>query len=66
MNKLLLLSCIKGLIFVLKCCTEYNIDFIYCKLGFYSRIKISKSFKIIRPIIFSAVKKDFHSQLNFP
>ena len=31
MNKLLLLSPIKGLIFVLKSSTNYNIDFIYHK-----------------------------------
>ena len=40
MNKLLLPSCTKGLIFVLKSSTEYNIDFIHCKLIFCSGIKI--------------------------
>ena len=33
MNKLFLLSRIKGLIFVLKSSTEYIIDFIYHKKG---------------------------------
>ena len=33
MNQLLLLSRIRGLMFVLKSYTEYNIDFIYRKKG---------------------------------
>ena len=44
MNKILLFSPIKGLIFVLKSSTEYNTDFIYLKkaseLSFCSRFKI--------------------------
>ena len=40
MNVLLLLSHIKGFIFVLKSLIEYNINFIYCKLTSCSKIKI--------------------------
>ena len=73
MNKLLLLPRIKGLIFVLKFSTEYDIDFIYHKKvseqSFCSRFKIYVSmnsmfvfaFLIIRPIIFPAIEKE-----NFP
>ena len=69
MNKLLLLSRIKGWMFVLKSSINYNIDFIYHKkaseLSFSSRLKtfvlmVSKLafvFKISRPIVFSGVKK---------
>ena len=79
MNKLLLLSHIKGSLFVLKSSPEYNIDFIYrkkkaSKLRFCSSFKIyvlmvstlAFVFKIIRPIIFSAVKKvSFPRSRNF-
>ena len=69
MNELLMLPQIKSLVFVLKSSTEYNVDFIFQKkaveLSFCSRLKryvlmvstLAFAFKIIRPIIFSAVKK---------
>ena len=73
MNKLLLLSRIKGLIFVLMSSAEYNIDFIYHpphkkkagELSFYSTFKtyvlivstLAFAFKIIRPIIFQQSRK---------
>ena len=61
MNKHLLLSRIKGLIFVLKSSTEYNTDFIYSKKGKRSKFLLytqniylngfnaSTFFKIVRP-----------------
>ena len=75
--KILLLSRIKGLIFVLKLSTEYKIDFIYLKkrqakfllrLTIYALMvsAVTFVFKIIGPIIFSAAKKLFHSQETFP
>ena len=65
MNKLLLLSCIKGLLFVLKPSTEYKLPKKGNGQSFCSRFKIyvlmvSKlgfAFKIIRHIIFLTVKK---------
>ena len=68
MNKLLLLSRIKRLIFVFKSSTECNVDFVWPKkdkwIIFCSRFKIyafmvstlTFASKITRPIIFSAVK----------
>ena len=59
MNKILLLLCIKGLIFVFKSSTEENIDFIYCKLIFCFLFKIYVLLvsKLIDLFFLSAVKK---------
>ena len=80
MNVLLLLSHIKGFIFVLKSTIEYNIDFIYCKLTSCSKIKIhalivSELFQTYyfcsQESNFSTVKENsldkglFQSQINF-
>ena len=66
MKKLLLLLCIKALIYVLKSSGEYNIDITYCKLGFYSRIKINVliASKLLDPLCLR--KYVFHCQQFFP
>ena len=58
MNKLLflLLSRIKGTIFVLNSYTEYNIDF---KFLFQIKNLCLNGFKIIRPIIFCSQEGEF-------
>ena len=73
MNKHLLLSCIKKLIFVLKSLSEHNIDFLYWKKGskvsFCFRLKrhilmvstLALFSKLLDLLFLSAVKK-----VNFP
>ena len=67
MNKLLLFSRIKGLIFVLKSSTEYNIDFIYCKLSFWYRIKIYvlMVLRLLDLTFFAAKKVSFPQSRKF-
>ena len=67
MNRLLLLSH-KVLIFVLKPSTEYNINFIFSKLSFYSTVKICvlRVSKLLDLLFFLLSKKQvFQSQLTF-